>query len=214
MFHITTVETQHGVAELSTASIGRAVVLETIFLGPNRTSVEVNNTSPAMSYGRSLVFATALLSPLITGLSGAPGATTDFSGAWEMDSTRSETAQSTPPVGPVTLVIKQTPTEISIETRRGSQTETLVYKLDGSESKKPVQDNGPFEWRARWEGPKLVTQTHRSVNRTTVTIQETLAVDAKAKELTVDRTLTVQHGYTMRGAKNYSSGRDVFVRAR
>jgi hypothetical protein len=121
-----------------------------------------------------------------------------------MDPTRSETATSSP--DPVTLVIKQTPTDVSVETRRNSQSETLVYKLDGTVGKKPPQDNGPFEWRARWEGSKLVMETHRSVNRTTVTIL--------AKELTVDRKLTVQHGYTMRGAKNYSSGTDVFIRAR
>ena len=34
----------------------------------------------------------------------------------------------------------------------------------------------------------------------------------KAKELTLDRTLTVQHGYSMRGTKNYSSGKDVFLK--
>jgi hypothetical protein len=52
------------------------------------------------------------------------------------------------------------------------------------------------------------------VNRATVTIEETLSLDPKGKEITIDRTLTVQHGYTMRGAKNYSSGKDVFVKAR
>jgi hypothetical protein len=142
-----------------------------------------------------------------------PGESTDFSGTWEMDPARSETAHSTPSPGPVTLVIKQSPTDVSVETRRNSQSETLVYKLDGTVGKKPAQDNGPFEWRARWEGSKLVIETHRSVNRTTVTILETLTLDSKAKELTVDRKLTVQHGYTMRGAKNYSSGTDVFIKA-
>ena len=138
----------------------------------------------------------------------------NFSGTWEMDATRSESAHSTAVSEPVTLVIKQDANELSIETRRGGQSETMVYKLDGSESQKPAEDNGPFQWRARWDGPKLITETNRNVNRATVTISETLSLDRKAKELTVDRTLTVQHGYTMRGTKNYSSGRDVFVKSR
>jgi hypothetical protein len=101
---------------------------------------------------------------------------------------------------------------VSIETRQGEQTETLVYKLDGTESEKPAQDNGPFQWKASWDGAKLATETHRNINRATVTIREVRMLDTKAKEMTVDRTLMVQHGYTMRGAKNYSSGKDVFVR--
>ena len=139
-----------------------------------------------------------------------PESKTDFSGTWAMDSERSASAGSTDAAGPITLVIQQTSSEVTIETRRGEQTETLAYKLDGSATQKPAQDNGAFEWRARWEGPKLVTQTHRTVNRATVTIEEALTLNADSNELAVDRTLTVQHGYTMRGAKNYSSGRDVF----
>ena len=156
------------------------------------------------------VTALALLAPGF----GHAGTNPDFSGTWEMDATRSESAHSTATSEPVTLVIKQDATDLSVETRRGGQSETIVYKLDGSESQKPAEDNGPFQWRARWDGPKLVTETHRNVNRATVTIAETLSLDRKAKELTVDRTLTVQHGYTMRGTKNYSSGRDVFVKTR
>jgi hypothetical protein len=60
----------------------------------------------------------------------------------------------------------------------------------------------------------LATETHRNINRATVTINEIFSLDRKAKEITVDRTLTVQHGYSMRGSKNYSSGQDVFIRTR
>ena len=143
-----------------------------------------------------------------------PGTQTNFSGTWKMDATRSESAHSGSLSGPVTLVIKQTAPEVSIETRRGDESEILIYKLNGSETKQPAQDNGPFEWRVRWQGPKLVTETHRNISRATVTIEETLTLEPKAKEITVDRTLTVQHGYSMRGTKNYSSGRDVFIKVR
>ncbi len=154
--------------------------------------------------------ALALLLPCIT----TANSNTDFSGTWKMDATRSESAHSSAASGPVTLVIKQTTSELSIETQRGDQNETIVYKLDGSPTDKPAEDNGPFQWRSQWEGTKLMTETHRNVNRATVTIKEILSLDAKAKEMTVDRTLTVQHGYSMRGSRNYSSGTDVFVKIR
>jgi len=35
----------------------------------------------------------------------------DFSGTWKMDSSRSESAAQAEPIGPVTLVIAQTPNE-------------------------------------------------------------------------------------------------------
>jgi hypothetical protein len=154
--------------------------------------------------------ALALWSPWSQSASANP----DFSGTWELDPKRSVSAHSSDPRPSLVLVIKQTPAEVSIETRQGGQSETIVYRLDGSETEKPAQDNGPFQWRARWKGTQLVTETHRNVNRSTVTITEMLSLDTKTKELTIDRTLTVQHGYSMRGAKNYSSGKDVFVRSR
>jgi hypothetical protein len=156
------------------------------------------------------VTALALLFPDL----GSADANPNFSGTWVMDATRSESAHSNAGSKPVTLVIKQTATEVSIETRRGDQSETLVYKMDGSETEKPAGDNGPFLWRVQWERTKLVTETHRNINRATVTIKEVLSLNGTAKEMTVDRTLTVQHGYTMRGAQNYSSAKDIFVKTR
>jgi hypothetical protein len=163
---------------------------------------------------RILAASLTVVALVIPCLAATRGSKIDFSGTWEMDARRSVSAHSSTPSVPVTLVIKQTPTEVSIETRRSDRSETLIYKLDGSETKRPAQDNGPFEWRARWQGSKLITETHRNVNRATVTIEETFTLNSKAKEIIVDRTLTVQHGYTMRGAKNYSSGQDVFIKTR
>src|SRR5437016_2944226 len=42
--------------------------------------------------------------------------TTDFSGVWQMDLSRSDSAHQAVPIGPVTLIIKQNAAELSIET--------------------------------------------------------------------------------------------------
>lgn len=85
--------------------------------------------------------------------------------------------------------------------------------MDGSETEKPAPDNGPYKWKAQWDGAKLNTQVHRNINRATVTTTEALSLGEGGKELIVDRTLTVQHGYDLRGARNYASAKDVFVKA-
>ena len=38
------------------------------------------------------------------------------------------------------------------------------------------------------------------------------SLDASGKELTIDKTFTVQHGYQFQGAKNTGSGKDVFIK--
>jgi hypothetical protein len=154
----------------------------------------------------------AVLFALISSLA-APAGKSNFSGTWVMDEKRSVSANSGGPYVPVTLVIKQTATTMSVETRQGDQSETIVYNLDGSQTEKPADANSAFQWRAQWDGPKLVTETHRNINGATVTIKEALSLTSP-KELTIDRTLIVQHGYTMRGTRNYSSGKDVFTRRR
>ncbi len=143
----------------------------------------------------------------------APSAKSDFTGTWVMDEKRSVSANSGAPFVPVTLVIRQTATTMTVETRQGEHSETIVYRLDGSQTENPAEGGQAFQWRAQWEGAKLVTETHRNINGSTVTVKEALRLTAP-KELTVDRTLIVQHGYTMRGTRNYSSGQDVFTKSR
>ena len=157
------------------------------------------------------VFLVALMAPLL----GRPDTKTDFTGTWEMDSKRSESSQFSDSRQPVTVIIKQTAFDVTVETRKDGEVETIVYRMDGSETeKRPAPDNGPYRWSAKWEGSKLITETHRNINRTAVTVTEVLSLVGNRNEMTVNRSLTVQHGYSWDKAKNYSSAKDVFVKAR
>ena len=56
----------------------------------------------------------------------------------------------------------------------------------------------------------------RNIQDATVSTVQVFSLDAKGKELTVDKTLTIQHGYQSPGANNNNVGRgtDVFVRGK
>ena len=138
----------------------------------------------------------------------------DFSGTWVMDPVRSESAHQATPITSMSLVIRQSPSDISIETTRGETAENLTYRLDGSEMSIPGRSEVPVRTRARWEGAKLFTETARSINGAAVTVTHVLSLDKAGKALTIEKTLTVQHGYQATGGKNSGSGKDVFVRAR
>ena len=134
---------------------------------------------------------------------------TNFSGTWSMDPTRSASQVQNEPIGPVTVVVTQTPTELKIATTRAQVTTTEVIKLDGSESK---VSNGTAT--ARWDGPALVVESVRDIQGVSVTTRESRTLDAGGAEMSVDTVVEVQHGYTLKGAKNYGTGKDVYTRVR
>ena len=157
---------------------------------------------------------------ILFSLEGSAQETTDFSGVWQMDSSRSESAHQAVPIGPVTLIIKQNAAEVSIETRRAQKhkpaisSETLTFKLDGSENSIVGYSGAQIQATAHWEGRKLITETSRNIQGSTVTTMHVFSLDASGKELTIDKTLTVQHGYQFAGANNTGTGKDVFIKSR
>jgi hypothetical protein len=163
-------------------------------------------------------FTLVLISPFAAQTQGS----SDFSGTWRMDPARSESAHQAVPIGPVTLVINQTATELRIETRRSDrggtaiQSEILTYKLDGTESTIAAQSGAPpVKTKAHWNGDKLVTETERNVQDASVTTVYIHSLDPKKrKELIIDKTLLIQHGYQFEGSKSYGTGRDVFIKIR
>ena len=138
--------------------------------------------------------------------------TSDFSGTWTMDPARSESAHQGDVFKPSTVVITQTATELRVETMRGERHESVVYPL--VRAARPVP--GPAaagQPAAYWEGDKLVTETQRPVNGMTVTVKEARALGPTGREMTVETIVIVQHGYSMPGAKNYGTSKDVFTKA-
>jgi hypothetical protein len=128
-----------------------------------------------------------------------------------MDASRSESAAQAEPIGPVTLVIVQTPSDLKIETTRAQGTNTATYKFDGS---KVTVSGGTLT--THWDGVKLVTEGIFDVNGAAVTMTEVRTLTAGGTEMLVDRSVVVQHGYpdTLRGTQNYVGGKDVYVKAK
>jgi hypothetical protein len=142
----------------------------------------------------------------------------DFAGEWEMDPSRSESAHQAVPIGPITLSIKQNADDLSIETRTGDKdhppvsSETLTFKLNGPETTISGNAGLPVKVKAQWDGTKLTTETARNIRDSTVTTMDVYTLDSKRRDLTVQRTLTIQHGYQFSGAANSGKGKDVFIK--
>ena len=142
----------------------------------------------------------------------------DLSGTWVMDFTRSESAHQDVPIGPVTVVIKQTPAEITIDTaRKPTKTgaavhEIVTYNLDGTESENSNRGKSIITAKAHWDGETLVTETTRNIQDSTVTTIYNHHLQASGREMVIEKSLTVQHGYQFQGAKTTGRGKDVFVK--
>ncbi len=133
-----------------------------------------------------------------------------------MDLTRSEAAAQGTPIGPVTVAIRQTPGEVRIETTRNGRTEAVRYLPASAKAVSAGETLGSF----RWDGPKLITRLVTDINKQAITVEEVRSLDASGREMTVELTLVVEHGYQSGGtgvvrsqnSPNTSKGINVFVK--
>jgi hypothetical protein len=140
----------------------------------------------------------------------------DFSGTWNMDPARSEAAAQGTPIGPVTVAIRQTPGEVRIDTTRNGRTESVRYLPAAAKATGGGELLGAF----RWEGSKLRTTLVTDINKQAITVEEVRSLDASGREMTVEVTLVVEHGYQSGGtgvlrsqnSPNSSKGINVFVK--
>jgi hypothetical protein len=81
------------------------------------------------------------------------------------------------------------------------------------EHTKTAESAEPIKIKAHWEGANLVAETERDINQSTVTTMHTFSLNPAGKELTIQKTLNVQHGYQSPNShKTTGSGKDVFVK--
>jgi len=138
-------------------------------------------------------------------------AKTDFSGTWTFDEAKSDPAPARAGGGagggggrgggrmggaPATaLTIKQTASELTMDRTTAQGAQTVVYKLDGSESKNTI-GMGPATSKAVWDGPRLVITTNQTVQGRggEITIDSKDVYSVQGGVLTVETTRTTPAG--------------------
>jgi hypothetical protein len=122
----------------------------------------------------------------------------DFSGTWTLDTAKSDPApQGRGGGGAATLTIKQTGTELSIQSEGRQGPQTMTYKLDGSESKNEQMGRGGAQTvlsKAKWDGSSLVIDTTREIQGMTITTHEVRKLDNGGKEMKVESTTQTPQG--------------------
>lgn len=131
----------------------------------------------------------------------------DFSGTWRLDLSRSDAAAHSDNPGPLTLVIKQSPSEILIITTTPRGTTDMTYRFVSADA--PPLGAGP---NARWQNDVLQTNSVRDVRGQSVSVQQSRRLSAEGNEMIVESIVNVQHGYSASGAQTYGVSKDVFVR--
>jgi hypothetical protein len=119
----------------------------------------------------------------------------DFSGKWVLDPSKSE-GPGVPPSSELTVT--QTATSLSVARNAagpaGPMTTTLVYQLDGKESKNTVGGNGmavDLSSITSWDGPALVISTTAPQMQGGFKQRERWSLDDSGKTLTVKGDLAV-----------------------
>ena len=137
----------------------------------------------------------------------------DFTGTWVMVPDRSGSPQQSVPVATITFDITQSPDQIRIVSTSGNgKPITAIYPF-GPVPKQPTEPLSADESRAYWQGQKLIVERGGTISGQTVSARQTLSINPDRSEMTVERLVIVQHGYTLKGTPNYSTVTDVFRRA-
>ncbi|HEY6213248.1 MAG TPA: hypothetical protein VIW45_13240 [Vicinamibacterales bacterium] len=142
-----------------------------------------------------LFLATAIVIPFTARAQSKP----DFSGTWTMDATKSDPAPQGRGggMGAGTQTIKQTPTEITVQTEGRQGPTTMVYKLDGSKSTNKVMGRGgeqTVESTAKWDGSSLVIETTRDFGGMSITTKEVRRLDNGGKEMILEMSAQTPNG--------------------
>ena len=137
----------------------------------------------------------------------------DFSGDWTLTGGQPEPVNPGESLEPVRLNITQSSEEIVVETIRNGKSSARTFPIDLSV--KPETNASPsVSPRAYWNNARLVTEGAINIQGQTVSTRESFSLNAARTELTVERLVVVQHGYSFRGAQNYGTAKDVYTRTR
>jgi hypothetical protein len=137
----------------------------------------------------------------------------DFSGTWKMIPEKSGSPQQSQPINSMTFVIAQTADNIRLDMTSGDDKPVIATYPMGPAPKVPEDALPSGEQRAFWQGNKLIVERGITISGQTVSSKQVLSLSPDRSEMTVERLVIVQHGYTLKGTPNYATVTDVFRRA-
>ena len=143
-----------------------------------------------------LALATAVVIPFAARAQSKP----DFSGTWTMDAAKSDPApqgRGGGGGGGGSVTIKQTATELSVQTEGRQGPQTMTYKLDGSESSNEQMGRGgavTVKSKAKWDGSTLVIESTRDLGGMSITTKEVRRLDNGGKDMIVESTTQTPNG--------------------
>jgi hypothetical protein len=160
---------------------------------------------------------------IVTSLVSAPLAAQDasnaFEGTWTMDTSRS--ASSAPgqdaPVRHASQVIRTLGRELTIEFTRDDQQVLVRYPMSSAEQPEPIGTSGSYVGVGtivRWEGGELVTSTPVQISGKTMTVFERRYLNADGNEMTIEKSIRIEHGYQGDGRSDSDVVKDVYLRTR
>ena len=138
----------------------------------------------------------------------------DFTGTWNMVPERSGSPQQSEPITRMTFVITQAGDQIQIESTSGNDNPIVASYVFGPVPRQPSEPLSADQSRAYWQGQRLIVERGGTISGQTVSSKQTLTLNPDRSELTVERLVIVQHGYSLKGTPNYATVTDIFKRAR
>jgi hypothetical protein len=123
---------------------------------------------------------------------GADAAGRDLSGVWKLDRAKSDYGKFPAPLSLTRKIVHNDPKLILATTQtgpKGDVTSSLVYSTDGRESV-----NGESKGTAQWIGDKLMIESSREFQGTTLKQKEIWTLSADGKTLIVDSHVSIPNG--------------------
>ena len=139
---------------------------------------------------KRIYFIAVILAAFLGQVTFALGAT-DFSGTWVLDTAKSSTVMARGAAS-VTLVIKQTKTELTIDRKAGNQVGTAAHKLDSTVSINKTPSGKDIKSTSAWVGSTLVIKSIIEGLKEPSTFVYSLSADGKV--LTIDTTIHMPSG--------------------
>ena len=122
-------------------------------------------------------------------------AASNFTGTWVLDIEKSDLGMNNPAakarMNKVTLVIKQTATQLTIERSSG---DIATYNLDGSESINNLPNGMQSKTTINWVGKALAAKTVSQINGMETKMTDERSLSADGKQMTLKIALTTPSG--------------------